>query len=61
MRDFLTYAQRGGYRQVYTKTWSGNAASRRLFEDPTIGFERSEIVPHDRANGDDSLGYLRQL
>lgn len=56
--DFIDIARDQGYQQVYTKTWSGNAASRRIFEDPAIGFRHIETVSHDRANGDDSLGYL---
>lgn len=56
--DFIAQAKRDKYHSVYTKTWSKNAASRKIFE--TIGFEVYGIKQNDRANGDSTIEYTVQ-
>lgn len=55
VQDFNAMAKQHGYSGVFTKTWLGNQASRKIFT--TIGFEEIGIKPNDRANGDSTIKY----
>jgi RimJ/RimL family protein N-acetyltransferase len=59
VKDFNDIARQQGYSAVFTKTWLGNQASRRIFT--SIGFEETGIKPGDRANGDATVKYLITL
>ena len=56
---FLDKAKDDGYQAVYTKTWSENLASQRIFE--SLGFEIIGVIPNDRANGDATIEYMVQF
>lgn len=57
--DFIQECRRNGFESIYTKTWSSNNASRKIFD--TLGFQLIETKGGDRANGDSSLKYRLQL
>lgn len=57
--DFIEIAKNDGYKNVYTKTWLGNKASRTIFE--SLGFVESGITPDDRVDGDSTIKYLLEL
>lgn len=59
VEDFVAQAKTNGHAAVYTKTWSENTPSRKIFE--SLGFENIGIKHSDRANGDSTIEYLRQL
>lgn len=59
VKDFITWAKTSGHTAVYTKTWSGNIPSQKVFR--SLGFEIIGIKHGDRANGDSTIEYLRQI
>lgn len=59
VEDFSNLARQQGYGRVYTKTWLGNKAARRVFA--SLGFVEVGIKPEDRANGDSTVSYLLEL
>jgi RimJ/RimL family protein N-acetyltransferase len=56
VQDFNNLARQQGYEKVFTKTWLGNQASRKIFT--ALGFAETGIKPGDRANGDSTVKYL---
>ena len=59
VEELIKWSKTENYSSIYTKTWSGNTASRKIFE--SLGFEKTEEIPNDRINGDASIKYLLNL
>lgn len=55
VKAFVEQARVDGYKKIYTKTWSTNISSRKIFE--SLGFEVVGIKQDDRANGDATIEY----
>jgi RimJ/RimL family protein N-acetyltransferase len=53
----IAWAKREGVARLFTKTWGGNAASRRIFAG--LGFTCIGEEPHTRVNGDSTVKYQR--
>ncbi len=56
---FIKQSKRLGYKKIFTKTWSSNTASTKVFLD--LGFIETERKENDRVNGDDTVKYLLTL
>ena len=56
---FMKYIKLKGFKKVITKTWSSNKGSRRIFEE--LGFNIDKITENDRANGDSTIKYIKDL
>lgn len=59
VEDFIEIAETQGIKEIHTKTWLGNNASRSIFE--SLGFVESGIVPEDRVDGDTTIKYRLEL
>jgi RimJ/RimL family protein N-acetyltransferase len=53
--EFIQLYTQEGYESIYTKTWLGNAASRRSFE--SVGFIETGREDSDRVDGDSTISY----
>lgn len=53
---FIEYARKEGFKKIYTKTWSSNIASKKVFNK--LGFKEISRVENDRVNGDSTVKYL---
>lgn len=55
---FLTNAKSLGFKKVFTKTWSSNESSKKIFKN--LGFCIIERKLRDRINGDDTIKYIKE-
>lgn len=56
---FIDYAKSRGFQRVFTKTWSSNIGSNRIFTE--LGFVETENIPNDRENGDATIKYMKDI
>jgi RimJ/RimL family protein N-acetyltransferase len=59
LRLFIKWTKEYGFKQIKTKTWGENKASRHLFEK--LRFEIVKEKRNDRKNGDSTITYMLQL
>lgn len=53
---FIDYAKEKGFNSIYTKTWSSNVSSNKIFND--LGFKEIGREENDRVNGDSTVKYI---
>jgi RimJ/RimL family protein N-acetyltransferase len=59
LKLFLENAKKRGFKKAFTKTWSSNKASNKIFQE--VGFKEESRIKNDRINGDDTIEYLLEM
>lgn len=57
--NLMKWAREKGIRELFTKTWGHNTASRKIFE--SVGFIIDKEILNDRVDGDSTINYKLKL